>query len=110
MPALALHVGARIMCPHGGQGQDVTTNVRVKASGMALATVADQFPIAGCVFTIGTKPQPCVTVRWVTPALRVKVNGSPVILQTSSGLCQSAEQAPQGPPTATATQLRVKGT
>jgi len=110
MPALALHVGATVLCPHGGQASDISSNVRVKASGMALASVADQFVIAGCVFTVGTKPQPCVSIRWLAPALRVKVNGSAALLQNSSGLCQSAEQAPQGPPSATPTQLRVKGT
>jgi hypothetical protein len=44
------------------------------------------------------------------PATRVFVNGQPVILQTSTGLCQSAEQIPQGPPTIVATQPRVIGT
>lgn len=110
MSDLALHVGATLSCPHGGQATDISSNVRVKASGMAVATLADQFVVAGCAFTVGTKPQPCVSIRWLTSALRVRVNGSPVLLQSSSGLCQSAEQAPQGPPLASATQPRVKGT
>jgi hypothetical protein len=37
------------------------------------------------------------------------VNGNPVILKTSSGICQSAVQAPQGPPNILVTQPRVKG-
>jgi len=110
MPDLALHVNATVMCPHGGQANASSSNLRVKVSGMAMASVADQFMIAGCAFMVGNKPQPCVKINWVVPALRVKVNDSAVLLQSSTGLCQSAEQAPQGPPSATATQLRVKGT
>jgi hypothetical protein len=57
----------------------------------------------------GTKPQPCVKVQWATPATRVKVLGQPVLLQSSSGVCQSAEQIPQGAPVIAATQTRVRG-
>jgi hypothetical protein len=49
-------------------------------------------------------------VQWLQPALRVKVMGNPVILATSVGLCQSADQIPQGPPSVTVTQQRVTGT
>jgi hypothetical protein len=38
------------------------------------------------------------------------IGGQPAILQTSSGLCQSAEQIPQGPPTVIVTQVRASGT
>jgi hypothetical protein len=40
----------------------------------------------------------------------VRVGGQQALLQTSSGLCQSAEQIPQGPPNVIAGQIRVKGT
>jgi hypothetical protein len=40
----------------------------------------------------------------------VTVMGQPAILQTSTGLCLSAEQIPQGPPTIIVTQLRASGT
>ena len=64
--------------------------------------VNDLTTVAGCPFQVpvgaGTKPQPCVKVQWPVPATRVKVDGQPVLLQTSTGLCQSAEQIPQGPP------------
>ena len=46
--------------------------------------MADSYPIAGCPFQIpvgaGTKPQPCIRVQWLAPAVRV-VAGAPVILQ-----------------------------
>jgi hypothetical protein len=51
-----------------------------------------------------------VRVQWLVPATRVFVNGQPAILQTSAGLCLSAEQIPQGPPVVAVTQPRVIGT
>lgn len=106
------HVGATTLCPHGGSGSTISSNTRVKVSGMPVATFSDVTLVAGCPFTIGPppKPQPCVKVQWLTPAVRVKVMGNPVLLETSTGLCQSAEQIPQGPPNVVATQIRAKGT
>ncbi|MGO9991357.1 MAG: hypothetical protein ACLPTF_02445 [Steroidobacteraceae bacterium] len=79
---------------------------RVLVSGMPVATMADQFMVAGCAFTI-PPPQPCMQVQWLTPATRVLVNGSPPITQASSGLAISAAGAPQGPPIIVSTQTRV---
>jgi hypothetical protein len=113
MPGLLLHVGAQITCPHGGQATIASTNQRVKVGGMAVALVSDVTTVAACPFQVpigtGTKPQPCVKVQWTVPATRVKVMGQFVLLQDSAGLCQSAEQIPQGPPTSAATQPRVSG-
>ena len=105
------HVSATTLCPHAGNGSTISSNTRVKVSGMAVATVSDVTTVAGCAFTLPNgKPQPCVKVQWIVPAVRVKVMGNPVLLKTSTGLCQSAEQVPQGPPNVVATQIRVKGT
>ena len=110
MAEFLFHVGATGKCPHGGQVSVVSSNSRVQVSGQPVATVADQFPVAGCAFTIpGPKAQPCVTLEWLQPAARVKVNGQPVILQTSTGMCLSAEQVQQGGPTGITTQTRVGG-
>ena len=113
MPGFLLHVGATVICPHGGQASTVSTNQRVKVNGMPVALLNDVTTVAGCPFQVpvgtGTKPQPCVKVQWLVPATRVKVMGQFVLLQTSSGLCQSAEQIPQGPPTVITTQTRVRG-
>jgi hypothetical protein len=111
MPGFLLHVGITAMCPHGGQISVVSTNTRVMVSGQAVAVVGDNFMVAGCAFTVPTsKPQPCVKVQWIVPAIRVKVGGKQVLLQSSTGLCQSAEQIPQGPPNIVSTQTKVKGT
>lgn len=109
-----LHVGATIQCPHGGQVTGTASSTRVKVGGQAVVVQTDTFTVSGCPFQVpigtGTKPQPCVTTKWITGAARVRVNNQPVLLQTSSGICQSAEQIPQGSPSVVSTQVRAKGT
>ncbi len=102
-------VGAAAICPHAGQVSIVSSNTRVLLGGQPAATLADQFLIAGCPFATGAGPHPCVTVRWLVPSMRVRVNGQPAVLQTSTGLCQAPDQVPQGPPSVIATQIRVSG-
>lgn len=113
MPGNLLHVGAQLMCPHGGTVSIVSSNTRVMVGGQPVATAADTFTIAGCPFQIptpgGPKPQPCVTIQWMQPALRSTVSGTPPVLSTSVGMCLSAEQIPQGPPTVVFSQFRVTG-
>ena len=110
MPGPLYHVTASAICPHGGQVNVISTNTRVLVSGLPVATMADTGVVAGCAFTVPPgKPQPCIKVQWLVPATRILVNGQPALLQTSSGLCLSPEQAPQGPPTIIATQTRVIG-
>ncbi|MCR5868343.1 MAG: PAAR-like protein [Aquincola tertiaricarbonis] len=114
MPGPLYHVGATGICMHGGQVSTVSANARVLVSGQPVAVLSDMSTIAGCPFQIpvgpGTKPQPCMTVRWLVPATRVLVGGQPALLQTSTGLCLSAEQIPQGAPTITVNQARVIAT
>lgn len=111
MPAPIFHVGATALCPHAAPVTVVPGNPRVLVGGQPVATLADTYLVTGCAFTVPPgKPQPCVTVRWLVPATRVLAGGQPVILQTSTGICQSPEQIPQGPPVVVATQPRVLGT
>jgi uncharacterized Zn-binding protein involved in type VI secretion len=111
MPGPLFHVGNTTLCPHGGQAQTISSNSRVLVNGMPVATISDTTLVAGCPFTVPTgKPQPCVKVQWLVPATRVVVNGQPALLQTSTGLCLSPEQIPQGPPMVTVNQTRVIGT
>ena len=109
MPGFLVHVGAVVLCPHAGQAQVISSNARVLVSGMPLATVADQFLVAGCTFPSTGAPYPCVRVQWLVPAARVLVNGQPAILQASTGLCLAPTQSPQGPPLVATTQPRVAG-
>ena len=111
MPGPLYHVGASAICPHGGQVTTISSNTRVLVSGMQVATMADTSIVAGCVFTVpGPKPQPCVKVQWIVPAARILINGQPALLQISTGICQSVEQIPAGPPSILMTQIRVVGT
>lgn len=114
MPAPIVTTASSAICTHGATVSILSANVRVKAGGAPVALANDTYTVSGCPFQIpvgpGTKPQPCVKLQWIAPAVRVRVGGQPVILQTSSGLCLSVEQIPQGPPTVVMTQIRVKGT
>jgi hypothetical protein len=105
------HVGAAAMCPHAGQVSTISSNARVLVGGQPVATFSDTFVIAGCAFTVPPgKPQPCVKVQWLAPAVRVMVNHQPAVLQSSSALCLSGEQIPGGPPSILFVQTRVQGT
>ena len=109
MPGPLLHVGAGVLCAHGGPATFVSSNARVLVGTLPVVTLADQTLVAGCAFNTGS-PHPCVLVRWLTPAVRVLVNGQPPLLQTSAGLCLAADQAPQGAPVAVSVQPRVMAT
>lgn len=109
MGAPVLQLGCTIRCPHGGMANVANTNTRVKVGSNYALLSTDTYTIAGCPFTVGTKPQPCVTIQWQSEARRVKVAGRPVLLQTSVGHCKSAEQVVQGTALVTGVQTRVKG-
>jgi hypothetical protein len=113
MPGFVVTVSASAICTHGAAVSIMPGSPRVKAAGNAVATMADTYSVSGCPFQVplgaGTKPQPCISLRWVAPAVRVRSGGQPVILQSSSAICLSVEQIPQGPPTVVTTQPRVKG-
>lgn len=106
MPGFLLHVGATVMCSHAGQAQPTAPNPRVMVSGQPVVTQSCTYTIAGCPFTVGISPVPCVTGQWITAATRVMAGSMPVVLQDSQSVC-----APNGTPmTIVATQTRVRGT
>jgi hypothetical protein len=108
MPGPAVNVGSIALCPHGGQVTIVSSDARVLASGTPVATLADQFLIAGCAFTVPPgKPQPCIRVQWFAGSTRVLAGGQPAVLATGTGLALSAEGIPGGPPVVASAQLRV---
>lgn len=112
MPGPLAHLGNVTLCTHGIPATVVPSNARVLVNGQPVTTIADQYLIAGCPFTLpaGPTPMPCVRIQWLTPAMRVLVNGVPPLLQTSTGLCISAQQTPNGPPTVPVNQPRVIAT
>jgi hypothetical protein len=88
----------------------IPTAPKVLVGGQPALTASDQWLVAGCAFTVPPgKPQPCVKVVWIGPATKVLLGGKPAVLSLSGGLCQSAEQAPQGPPLVSSSQIKATG-
>lgn len=115
MPGFLMHVGAACQCTHAGPATIVPSQPRVLVSAQPVATMTAQIAVVGCAFTIpGPKPQPCVTIKWLMPSTRVLVMGQPAMVLpapgVAPGVCQSAEQIPQGPPIVSAVQPRVIAT
>lgn len=105
MPGHLLHVGAIVMCAHGGQAQPAMPQPRVRVSGQPIVTQVAPHLVAGCAFVLGIVPSPCVVAQWVTGSVRVKSMGLPILLRDSQAVC-----LPNGTPAIVAmTQVRVKG-
>lgn len=116
MPGFLLHVNVGMQCFHAAPVNTAPTQPRVLVSGQPVATASNQLLVTGCPFTLPTtppKPQPCVRVQWTMMSTRFLVNGQPVLLQVApgpgAGVCQSAEQIPQGLPVVSVMQSRVIG-
>jgi hypothetical protein len=115
MPGFILHVGATMTCTHMVPGQVMPSQGRVLVTGQPAALFTAQITVAGCPFQIpvgaGTKPQPCVLIKWLMPSARVMSMGQPFAVIPSPGagpaICQSVEQIPQGPPQVSVVQARV---
>jgi hypothetical protein len=89
----------------------IPSSPKVLLGGQPALTASDQWLVAGCAFTVPPgKPQPCVKVVWIVPAMKVLLGGQPAVLAASTGLCQSPEQAPQGPPMVVSSQMKALGT
>jgi hypothetical protein len=108
-----LHVGAQVKCFHGVPALRLTGMPKVTLGGQQVWTVESTLRVApGCPFTVGTKVQPCAGVEWkLGLATRVKAGGKAVVLRESAlgALCKSAEGIPQGVPSVTSSQTRVRG-
>ena len=105
MPGFLLHLGATVMCAHGGQAQPMVTNPRVTVSGQPITTLPAPYAVAGCPFNVSGAPVPCVTGQWTSAATRVTSNGMPVLLFDSQAIC-----VPNGTPLMIgSTQVRVVG-
>jgi hypothetical protein len=98
-----------VMCPHAGQAQLFTSNTVSVVDGAPVLLEIDVHPVVGCTFAPGGVYTPCLLIRWVLGATMTKINGIPVLLQTSVGVCYNAMQAPQGVALIVQTQQRVRG-
>ena len=104
MPGFLIHVGASVLCSHGGQAQATAPNPRVSVSGQPTVTIAAPWLVAGCTLPPPTAANgPCISAQFVTAATRVTSNGQPLLLIDSQAIC-----APTGTPLLiVASQTRV---
>lgn len=106
MPGFLLNANSQVICAHGGQAKATVPNPRVKVMGVPVTTMGPPYAIAGCAnppppVNVG----PCLFGNWIMGAIRVKVMGMPVLLQSSASVC-----VPTGTPmTIILANLRVKG-
>jgi hypothetical protein len=106
MPGFLLHVGATVLCSHGGQAQATVPNPRVTVSGQPTVTISGPYVVAGCAMPPPPSGNgPCVTAQFVSSATRVTSNGQPLLLFDSQAIC-----VPTGTPLMIVqTQVRVTG-
>jgi hypothetical protein len=82
-----LHVGATVLCSHGGQAIPTVPSPRVTVSGMPIATIAAPYAVAGCAFVPPAGNGPCVTGQWVVGAVQVTSEGQPVVIMSGVATC-----------------------
>ena len=82
-----LHVGATVMCAHGGSAMPTAPNPRVTVSGQPTVVMSAPYSIVGCPFNVSGSPVSCVTAQWVVAATRVTSNGQPLVLMDSQAVC-----------------------
>jgi hypothetical protein len=87
MPGPVVHLGATVLCMHGGQAMPTAPNPRVLVSGQPVSTLAAPYVVACCPFVPPGGNGPCVTAQWVVGSTRVLVAGAPLVLQTSQAVC-----------------------
>lgn len=104
MPGFLLHMGAQVMCSHGGQAQPMLTEPRVTVGGQQVVTQGTQYTVAGCAMPPPIAGNgPCVTGQFIVAATRVTAGGKPLLLASAPSLC-----VPTGTPLiVTSTQTRV---
>ena len=56
MPGPLLHVGASVLCAHGGTATPTAPNPRVLVSGQPTVTMVAPYAIAGCPFNVSGSP------------------------------------------------------
>jgi hypothetical protein len=86
MPGPILHLGATVLCAHGGQAMPTVPVPRVLVGGQPVATIASLYVVVGCPF-VPPQPGPCVTGQWMVGATRVLALGQPVAIQTGMAVC-----------------------
>ena len=107
MPGFLVHVGAQVLCAHGGQAQPTAPNPRVTVNGQPTVLMTTPYTVAGCALPPPPNGNgPCVTAQWLSGTTRVTSNGQPLLVQSSQATC-----VPTGTPLMiVVTQTRVSAT
>jgi hypothetical protein len=86
MPGPILHLGATVICAHGGQATPTVPFPRVLVGGQPVTTLTTPYVVAGCPLP-PPSGGPCVAAQWVVGATRVLGGGVPVAIQGGSAVC-----------------------
>jgi hypothetical protein len=106
VPGPILHMGATVICAHGGQAMPTVPSPVVLVSGMPVATIAAPYAVAGCAFVPPAGNGPCVTGQWIVGSVRVVSQGQPLVIMSGVSIC-----VPTGTPLAPlASQTRALAT
>ena len=94
MPGPIVHLGATVLCSHGGQATPTANFPRVLVNGQPVVTQPTPYTVAACTLPPPTAANgPCVTGQWLTGSVRVLAGGMPLVLMDSQSVC-----APTGTP------------
>jgi hypothetical protein len=86
MPGPILHLGASMLCMHGGPAQPTAPFPRVTVSAQPVITLATPHVVTGCALASTSTP-PCVSAQWVVGATRVLAGGTPVAIAAGTAVC-----------------------
>src|SRR5574337_1632101 len=87
MPGPILHLGATVLCSHGGQATPSASVPRVLVSGQPVATMIAPYAVVGCAFVPPAGNGPCATGQWTMGATRVFAMGQPVAIAAGMSTC-----------------------
>ena len=94
MPGPLLHVGATVLCSHGGQATATVPNPRVLVSGQPTVALTSPYVVAGCALPPPPAATgPCLTAQFIVGTIRVLSLGQPLLNMTSQSIA-----APTGTP------------
>lgn len=88
MPGPLLHLGATVLCAHGGQAMPTAPNPRVTLGGQPVTVISAPWTVAGCAMPPPVAGNgPCVTCQWLAGSVRVLADGQPLVLASSPSVC-----------------------
>ena len=87
-----------ITCLHGGMVMHTPARVPSELiNGEVPLLLTDYYQVVGCPNQGPYGASPCQKVQWLTASTTRLIDGVPVLVHTSTGLCQSVANVPQGP-------------